>query len=96
MKTKFALLFTVGLLFAAAATQAQAPDYGRNAFRHDRIDRREDRRDGRFFEARRDRREMWDDRRDLRQDRREWRDDRRGWRDDRREQRDDRRDRWDY
>jgi hypothetical protein len=57
MKTKFTILFTVGLLFAAVATQAQTPFADRHDIRHDRMEIRHDRRDIRF------------DRRDLRFDR---------------------------
>ncbi len=57
MKTKFTILFTVGLLFAAVATQAQTPFADRRDIRHDRVEIRHDRRDIRF------------DRRDLRFDR---------------------------
>ncbi|HTR30549.1 MAG TPA: hypothetical protein VMH27_14855 [Puia sp.] len=78
MKTKFTILFTIGLLFAAVATQAQTPGADRRDIRHDRVDIRHDRRDlvrdrqeGRFFDARHDRRDIRFDRQDLRHDRRD-------------------------
>jgi hypothetical protein len=64
MKTKFTILFTVGLLFAAVATQAQTPFADRRDIRHDRVEIRHDRRD-----IRQDRRDIRYDRRDLRFDR---------------------------
>jgi len=64
MKTKFTILFTVGLLFAAVATQAQTPFADRREIRHDRVEIRHDRRD-----IRQDRRDIRYDRRDLRFDR---------------------------
>lgn len=64
MKTKFTILFTVGLLFAAVATQAQTPFADRRDIRHDRVEIRHDRRD-----IRQDRRDIRFDRRDLRFDR---------------------------
>jgi hypothetical protein len=57
MKTKFTIMLTVGLLFAAVATQAQTPFADRRDIRHDRTEIRHDRRDIRF------------DRRDIRFDR---------------------------
>jgi len=64
MKTKFTILFTVGLLFAGVATQAQTPFADRRDIRHDRVDIRHDR-----VEIRHDRRDIRQDRRDLRFDR---------------------------
>jgi hypothetical protein len=64
MKTKFTILLAVGLIFAAATTQAQGPAF------HDRRDIRLDRR-----EIRNDRRDIRFDRRDARFDRH----DRRCW-----------------
>jgi hypothetical protein len=64
MKTKFTIMLTVGLLFAAAATQAQTPFADRRDIRHDRVEVRNDRRDLRF-----DRHDLYRDRRDLRFDR---------------------------
>jgi hypothetical protein len=64
MKTKFTILFTVGLLFAAVATQAQTPFADRRDIRHDRVEIRHDRRD-----ISHDRRDIRFDRRDLRFDR---------------------------
>jgi hypothetical protein len=61
MKTKFTILFTVGLLFAAVATQAQTPFADRRDIRQDRVEIRHDRRD-----VRQDRRDIRFDRRDLR------------------------------
>jgi hypothetical protein len=58
MKSKFTILLAVGLIFAAATTQAQGPDF------HDRRDIRIDRR-----EIRNDRRDVRFDRRDVRFDR---------------------------
>jgi hypothetical protein len=57
MKTKFTILFTVGLLFAAVATQAQTPFADHRDIRHDRV------------EIRHDRRDIRQDRRDIRFDR---------------------------
>ena len=74
MKTKFTILFTVGLLFAAVATQAQTPFNGRNEIRQERRDVHHDRRD-----IRHDRRDIRHDRRGIRHDRREDRHDRRGY-----------------
>ena len=73
MKTKFTILFTVGLLFAAVATQAQTPFADRRDIRHDRVDVRHDRRD-----LARDRRDLRFDRHDLYRDRRAVRFDRFG------------------
>jgi hypothetical protein len=85
MKTKFTILFTVGLLFAAVATQAQTPFADRRDIRHDRVDIRHDRtdlardrRNGRFFEAQHDRHDLRFDRHDLYRDRRDLRFDRFG------------------
>jgi hypothetical protein len=64
MKTKFTIMLTVGLLFAAVATQAQTPFADRRDIRHDRMEIRHDRRDLRF-----DRHDLYRDRRDLRFDR---------------------------
>ena len=66
MKTKFTILLAVGLIFAAATTQAQGPAF------HDRRDIRSDQR-----ENRNDRREIRNDRRDVRNDHRDVRFDRR-------------------
>jgi hypothetical protein len=76
MKTKFTILFTVGLLFAAVATQAQTPFADRRDIRdirHDRVEVRHDRRD-----LARDRRDLRFDRHDLYRDRRAVRFDRFG------------------
>ncbi|HET6255272.1 MAG TPA: hypothetical protein VFE32_14420 [Puia sp.] len=65
MKTKFAILFTAGLLFAGIATQAQTPAHDRREIRSDRREIRHDRRN-----IRHDRRDVRFDRRDIRHDRR--------------------------
>ncbi len=71
MKTKFTILFTVGLLFAAVATQAQTPFADRRDIHQDRVEIRHDQR-----AIRQDRSNIRFDRRDIRFDRRDLRFDR--------------------